>query len=80
MKRTTVTLPESYAELLNREARRRGTSVSEVVREALAAYLGVSSDKPRRLPFADLGNSGYRHTARDVEEILAEEWGRARDR
>lgn len=80
MKRTTVSLPETLAEVLEREARRRGTSVSDVVREAVAMYLGVSPDRPRTLPFAALGNSGHRHTARDVEEILAEEWGRARDR
>jgi Arc/MetJ-type ribon-helix-helix transcriptional regulator len=80
MKRTTVSLPDYLEQVLQREARRRGTSASDVVREALAVYLGVSPDQPRHLPFAALGNSGFRHTARDVEEILAQEWGRAGDR
>lgn len=34
---------------------------------------------PRYVPIASLGRSGYPHTARDVEEILHEEWGRARE-
>ncbi|MBI4494745.1 MAG: CopG family transcriptional regulator [Chloroflexi bacterium] len=80
MKRTTVTLPDEIAVVLEREARRRGTSVSEVTRQALMAYLGLPSAEPRRLPFVALGHSGHRHTARDAEEILAEEWGRAGDR
>ena len=80
MKRTTVTLPDEVALLLEREARRKGTSVSEVARQALLAYFGLAGAQPRRLPFAALGNSGRRDTARDMEEILAEEWGRAGDR
>ena len=77
MKRTTISLTDELAVLLEREARRRGVSVSEVARQALATHFGPSGDQPRKLPFAALGKSGYRHTARDFEEILAEEWGRA---
>lgn len=80
MKRTTLALPDDLAQALDREARRRQCSVSEVVRQALSAQLGFGSEQPRDLPFIALGNSGYRHTARDAEEILSEEWGRARDR
>jgi Arc/MetJ-type ribon-helix-helix transcriptional regulator len=80
MKRTTVSLPDDLAGALEREARRRRLSVSQITREALAAHLGLGGEKPRRLPFAALGASGHRTTARDLEEILAAEWTRARRR
>jgi Ribbon-helix-helix protein, copG family len=78
MKRTTITLSDELATALARESRRSGISVSEVTRRALASHLGL--DAPRRLPFAALGKSGHRHTARDLEEVLAEEWSPDRDR
>jgi hypothetical protein len=77
MKRTTVTLPDELAGALEREARRRHVSVSQVTREALAVHLGLGGEEPRRLPFAALGASGHRRTARELEEILAAEWTRA---
>lgn len=80
MKRTTVTLSDDLAGALKREARRRRLSVSQITREALAAHLGLDGEQPRRLPFAALGASGHRTTARDLEEILAAEWTRARRR
>jgi hypothetical protein len=80
MKRTTLTLPDEVVVALKREARRRETSVSEVARKALIKHFGLDEEGPRRLPFVALGASGYRHTARDAEEILAEAWGRDRDR
>jgi len=80
MKRTTVTLPDELAAAAEREARRRRTSVSEVTRDALAAHLGLADEKPRRVPFAALGASGHRNTARDLEEILDAEWRDARSR
>ena len=76
MKRTTVVLPDDLHVLLERERRRRDVSAAAIIREALAAYLGVS-DQPRRLLFAALGRSGYHDTARRAKEILREEWGRA---
>jgi metal-responsive CopG/Arc/MetJ family transcriptional regulator len=79
MTRTTVTLPTELATLLAREARRRETSVSELVRRAVAAFLGASDDR-HQVPFAALGRSGRRHTARDAEKILTAEWGHARRR
>lgn len=79
MIRTTVSLPDDLATLLAREARRRETSVSDVVRRAVESFLGVSGER-HELPFAALGRSGRRHTARDAEKILAAEWGHARRR
>jgi Arc/MetJ-type ribon-helix-helix transcriptional regulator len=79
MKRTTVSLPEDLEELLVREARRRGLSISEVVRAALLQHL-ANSGKQKNLPFVGLGRSGSKNTARNAEAILAKEWGRARRR
>jgi predicted transcriptional regulator len=79
MTRTTISLPDDLATLLAREARRRETSVSAIVRHAVESFLGVSAER-RALPFAALGRSGRRHTARDAEKILTAEWGHARRR
>jgi Arc/MetJ-type ribon-helix-helix transcriptional regulator len=80
MKRTTVTLSDDVALAVQREARRRRVSVSEVIRQVLALGLGISRDDRRALPFAAIGRSGHRHTARDLEDILRAEWERAGDR
>lgn len=79
MKRTTISIPEEMAGAMAREARRRGTSVSMIAREAIAARLGLASDEPRDLPFAAIGRSGSEDTAARAEEILAQEWAPARD-
>jgi metal-responsive CopG/Arc/MetJ family transcriptional regulator len=42
MQRTTVSLPDDLAQALDREARRRHTSASEVTRAALAQHLGLA--------------------------------------
>ena len=80
MKRTTISLPDDLAAALEREAARRRVPVSQVAREALEIRLGRSSGGPRDLPFAALGRSGHRSTARDFEEVLAEEFADDRDR
>jgi hypothetical protein len=79
MTRTTVSLPDELATLLTREARRRETSVSDIVRRAVESFLEASGEG-RQLPFAALGRSGRRQTARDAERILTAEWGHARRR
>ena len=73
MKRTTISLPDDLAAALGREARRRGVPVSQVAREAIEARVGRSTGAHRALPFAALGRSGYRSTARDLEDILEAE-------
>ena len=77
MKRTTISLPDKLAELVEHEARRRGTSVSELARQALIAHLSAEAEGRRKLPFAALGRSGHRTTARDFEAIIAQEWSAA---
>jgi Arc/MetJ-type ribon-helix-helix transcriptional regulator len=73
MKRTTVSLPDDLASAVEREARRRDTSTSEVVRVALIAHLGRKPGR-RELPFANLGNSKDPDGSNRVDEILAKEW------
>ncbi len=81
MKRTTISLPDRLANAIDREAHRRRISRSELVREALTTHLGVDGAEDRRdLPFAALGDSGHRSTARDFEEVLEAEWSRDRGR
>jgi metal-responsive CopG/Arc/MetJ family transcriptional regulator len=79
MKRTTLSLPDDLAAALGREAARRHVSVSQVAREAIEARLGRGS-AGRDIPFAALGRSGQRSTARDMDEILEVEWTHDRDR
>jgi hypothetical protein len=74
MKRTTISLPDDLAMILEREARRRHASVSQVTREALAGHFGLESDRPRKLGFAGLGRSGQSNVAGDMEELLEREW------
>jgi Arc/MetJ-type ribon-helix-helix transcriptional regulator len=74
MRRTTVSLPDDLAAALAREARRRNRSASEITREALAKHLGLAADEPRDVPFAAVGRSGHRNTARDMEALLTREW------
>jgi len=80
VKRTTVSLPDDLARVVAREAIRRRLSVSEVTRQVLSAYLGLAANQSRDIPFAALGDSGHRHTARDLEDIIAKDWGRAGNR
>ena len=80
MQRTTLSLPDSVVAVLKREARRRDTSVSEVAREALIEHFGLADTGPRTLPFVAVGRSGFEDTSERIDEIIDEEWVRARDR
>lgn len=80
MKRTTLSLPDGLAEALTREARRRSTSASAIARDALAKHLDMVPGGERPLPFAAVGRSGHRTTARDMEDLIAREWDDARGR
>ncbi len=74
MKRTTISLPDDLAQALAREAQRRRSSASDVTRTALMQHLGLGDDEPRTLAFAALGRSGHRTTARDMEQLVEQEW------
>lgn len=78
MKRTTITLPDDLASVVDREAHRRGTSVSEVVRTALHDSLVGSA--PRRVSFAGICDDPQLPTGRDMEQALADRWADDLDR
>lgn len=71
MQRTTVKVPDELDARLRHEARRRGVTVSEVVREALDAHLG---GRRRVLRAAGAGRSGSSDVSERIEEILQAEW------
>ncbi len=74
MHRTTVKLPDELDARLRHEAQRRGTTVSELTREAIEAHLG--GPRPRRkLLAAATGASGHDDISERIEEILANEVG-----
>ena len=72
MKRTTVKLPDDLDARLRHEAQRRGTTVSELTREAIEAHLG-GNRRRRRLLAASAGGSGRSDISERIEEILADE-------
>jgi metal-responsive CopG/Arc/MetJ family transcriptional regulator len=75
MMRTTITLPDDLAQEVKREAQRRRVSIATVAREALREHVNASSPPA----FIGIGASGRHSIARNAEQILASEWGDARD-
>jgi predicted transcriptional regulator len=73
MKRTTIKLPDDLDARLRHEAERRGTTVSEITREAIQTYLGAG--EPRHLLAAGAGRSGQSDISERIEEILRQEVG-----
>ena len=75
MKRTTIKLPDELDAQLRHEAARRGTTISEVTREAIEAHLGRGTRRSgrRRLLAAAAGRSGTPDVAERIEEILRAE-------
>jgi len=73
MKRTTVKLPDDLDARLRHEAERRGMTISELTREAIARHVGGTR---RRLGAAGAGRSGRADISERIEEILAAEVGR----
>jgi len=75
MKRTTVKLPDELDARLRHEAAQRGTTVSDITRQAVESHLGAGR---RRLMAAKAGRSGRRDTARRIEEIIRQGARRSR--
>jgi predicted transcriptional regulator len=73
MKRTTVKLPDELDARLRHEAQRRGTTVSELTREAIEALLGGGGKGRRRLLAAGAGRSGLSDVSEQIEQILRSE-------
>ncbi|MDA8315780.1 MAG: ribbon-helix-helix domain-containing protein [Actinomycetota bacterium] len=72
MKRTTVKLPDDLDASLRHEAERRATTVSQLTREAIEAYLGAPRGR-RSLIAAGAGRSGRDDVSERIEEILRAE-------
>ena len=71
VKRTTVKLPDDLDARLRHEAERRGTTISEITRDAIEAHIGIG---PRRhLGAAAAGHSGRTDISERIEEIIAAE-------
>jgi hypothetical protein len=80
MKRTTISLPDDLDGLLRDEARRIGTSVSEIVRRLIRRSLLGSEDEPREIPFAGIIDDPDMVQSDRIEEYLDETWTDAIDR
>lgn len=77
MRRTTVKLPDDLDARLRHEAERRGTTMSELTREAIENLLSTPQGK-RRLLAAGAGASGHTDISERIEEILVSEVGSSR--
>jgi predicted transcriptional regulator len=71
MRRTTVKLPDALDARLRHEAARRRTTISELTRAAIEAFLGVRGR--RRLLAAGTGRSGRSDVSERIEQILRDE-------
>jgi len=74
MKRTTITLPDDLSDLVDSEARRRQTSVSEVIRTFILEGLGGTAEGPREIPFAGLFHDPGMVTGDSLDEALKQYW------
>jgi hypothetical protein len=71
MKRTTVMLPDEVLLRLRREAKRRGVSLGEIVREAVDVH--VPEPRPGgRLSFFGVGEGGPADASERVDDYVAD--------
>ena len=71
MPRTTISMPNDLAEMAQREAHRRGVSLSAVVRQALEQHL--YRRRGRKLPWQGLVDRDG-PAARDLDAELNRDW------
>lgn len=76
MRRTTIFADDAVLDALHAIARRRGISLAEVAREALAAYVARQHRRRKPLTFLAIGRSGRHDVAERFEELLKEGFGR----
>ena len=72
MKRITITLSEDLHLLVEAEAQRRTTSLSEVIRDAVREALHGYGK--RRIPFAGICEDPKMTMGREVERKLGKDW------
>jgi Arc/MetJ-type ribon-helix-helix transcriptional regulator len=80
MKRTTITLPDDLSALVDSEARRRQTSVSEVIRTYIVKGLAGTPERPREIPFAGLFHDPGMVPGDSIDEALKQHWADDIDR
>jgi Arc/MetJ-type ribon-helix-helix transcriptional regulator len=80
MKRTTIALPDDLAELVDSEARRQRTSVSDVIRRHLVRSLPGAAERPRVIAWAGLLEEPSMPSGERIDEAFAEGWADAIDR
>ncbi len=79
MGRISISLPEDIDLRLRHEAQLRNMTISEITREAIAAFLdeetaiGSGQGKRRRLLGAKAGSSGQSDISERIEQILRTE-------
>lgn len=71
MKRTTIKLPDDLDALLRGEAERRGTTISELTRDAIRAFLIPNGRRRPSFVAAGASNDG-RSIAQHFDEIRSE--------
>jgi Arc/MetJ-type ribon-helix-helix transcriptional regulator len=73
VRKTTIYLDDADDQLLRQAAARRGSSRTDLIREAIRRLLSTEAAQTRRP--RPLGRSGHTDTSRRVDEILAEGFG-----
>lgn len=76
MKRTTVFADEEVFRKLREIAKRENSSISEVARKALVAYVSRRQPRRSRLSLVGIGKSGRKDVAERSEELLGKSFGR----
>jgi ribbon-helix-helix CopG family protein len=77
VKRTTIMLSDEVDARLRLEARRRGVSIADIVREAIEVHLPVIGPAGN-LSFFAIGEGGSKDGSERVDEIVAEAIARHR--
>jgi hypothetical protein len=70
MRRTTIMLPNELDDRLRLEARRRGTSIADVAREAIDRQL-PPAPKPGEFSFVAIGDGAPEDASEHVDEHVA---------
>ena len=76
MKRTTIFADEDTLGKLREIARRRNTTLSEIIRTALKRYVSRRHPRTRPLSLIGIGRSGRKDVAEHAEELLGKGFGR----
>jgi len=67
MRRTTIMLPDELDDRLRLEARRRGTSIADVAREAIERQLPPAPE-PGKLGFFGIGEGGPKDASERIDK------------